>query len=428
MKSFLIILISVVLFAFVSCKKDETVKGDAAKSTTNNNEKVGIETASEINDFTPQLPYELKEDGLYVYIDGPDKKERVDKFCFNYLQKNYKYIRIPSNRDKIVTEDGPKTYQNCKVWRSCESNLGKPSLYELGYERHEEREIKPEDNRFGRKKIVEKKWEDREKRLYEESNYDYILDKYFTQMSPDEFRKNGIVIIGKHISRVVIKTVEHMPKHRQKILVRYEKIRYDCNGNEIKKYQLEPKVVANFKRINFKENIFEFIEEEPLPKDARYLSDDEFTRLCENIHQFIPREFDKTIHTTHTYRPGYYLIEYYNGNVLCDYQCVKLGSKGNPPPSWNALSFDEPESIDEGFASEKPEKYVLILAQTKDIPSAEHYINKKAPYPLVILPFKKNGQYLVGRMYYNKKAAENEMKRFVNMGKKQESMQILPFN
>jgi hypothetical protein len=427
MKTFLLILLSATLILFVSCQKNATDKGKSNKENVTKNENINAEKASEINDFTPQLPYELKEDGLYVYLDGPYQREAVDKNCFKYVQKNYKYVLVPSNKDKIVSEEGRRTYQNCKVLKSCESDLGKPSLYELGYERHEEREIKPEDKRFGRKKVVESKWFEYEKKPYEIMNYDYILDKYFTQISPEEFRNNGIVIIGKHISRVVIKTVEHLPKYGNKILVKLERKIYDCDGNETQRYILEPKVVANFKRINFKENIFEFIEEEPLPENARYLSDDEFTRLCENIHQFIPREFDKTLHTTHTYRQGYYIIEYYNGNVLCDYQCIKLGSKGTAPSSWDAISFDPPKAVEENFASEKTEKCVLILAQTNSIESAEHYINKKAPYPLVIMPFKKDGQYLVGRMFYNKKSAENEMQRFINMGIKKESMQILPF-
>jgi len=181
--------------------------------------------------------------------------------------------------------------------------------------------------------------------------------------------------------------LDHLPKYGKKILVKYEKITYDCDGNEIKKYKLVPKVVADFKRIHFKENIFEFIEEQPLPKDADYLSDEEFQRLCENIHQLIPRNpFDRTIHTKPDLRSGYYLIEYYNGDKLLDYHCVKIG-----------------------------------------IPQAQNFIKKKDPYPLVVLPFKKDGNYCVGRMFYNRKSATIEMQRFLNMGIKRETMQILPF-
>ncbi|MFC2129883.1 hypothetical protein ACFLSQ_00455 [Bacteroidota bacterium] len=422
MKSFLIILLSVVVFSFYSCQESKV--SQEAEPDSTNTETVETLEASDISDLSPQLPYELKDDGLYVYVDGPSIKEQLDKKCYRYLQKNYKYIRIESNKDKIISEEGPKRYQRCTVLKSCDDDLGKPSLFELGYERHKEREIKPEDNRYGKEKIVERKWFEKEKRIYEKVNYDYIPDEYFTQLTTKEFARNGMVISGKHISRVVIKTIEHLPKYGHKILVRYEKTRYNCDGDVIRKYILEPELIANFKRIDFKENIFEFVEEEPLPRDADYLSDAEFVKLLENIHQFIPRQNDRTIHKKHSFRPGYYLIEYYNGDMLLDYHCVKLGRPGHAPPLWDALSFDKPVAVNHEFADDK---YVLVLAECHNISQAEHFIKKKDPYPLVILPFKKDGKFLVGRMYYNEKSAKKEMQRFVNMGIKKETMQILPF-
>ena len=92
-------------------------------------------------------------------------------------------------------------------------------------------------------------------------------------------------------------------------------------------------------------------------------------------------------------------IEYYNGDVLYDYQCIKLGRPGRKTPLWNALQFDSPTS--EIF--EAPEqKYALILAECNSMAEAENFLKQKDSYPVVILPFNNNGKVLVGKMFYNK--------------------------
>ena len=101
-----------------------------------------------------QNVYELKEDGVYIYCDGEPIIEELELGCKKIVQKNFKYIRVPSYKDSIKQEEGLKVYQDCKVKYECKDDLGKPSLKELGYERHKEREIKPEDNRFGISKEV----------------------------------------------------------------------------------------------------------------------------------------------------------------------------------------------------------------------------------------------------------------------------------
>jgi len=421
---YLLMIISLIIIS--SCDTGDNIPKHNSKSSEKTNDSGNSLVEEKISDVIPELPYELKDDGVYVYADGPELKEKIDKYCYETKRDNFRYIKVNSSRDAIINEMGPKTFQNCKVEKVCEEDLGKPSLHELGYERHQEREIKPEDNRFGKKKKITKQWSEFERNLLSEVKYDYISSTEFTQITTSEFQNNGIVIIGKHISRVIVKTVEHLPKYGDKILVKYEKTTFDCDGNSTGTYILEPQVVANFKRVNFKENIFEFIKENPLPKDADYLSDGEFIRLCENIHQFIPRENDRTIHTNHTYRPGYYLIEYYNGNQLLDFHCIKLGSPGKSPQLWDALKFNEPVEVKVTYSEER---YVLVVAECNTINQADQVVRQKDPYPYAILPYKnKNGKILVGRIFYNKASAEIEMQRLLNMGVKRETMKLLPFN
>ncbi len=407
----------------IKSKTVEKNSRDNRSTNTNATETQETNETKEIVDYTPQLPYEIKEDGLYIYNDGPALKEKINSYSYKYVRKNYSYIRVKSSKDKIISVEVPKIYRNCGAVVTSKTDLGKPTLFELGYERHKEREIKPEDNRFGVDKKVEKPIRICEKRLWKEISYDYIPSKNFTQMTTSEFLNNGIVIIGKHISRVVIKSIEHLPKYGDKILVKYEKKIYKCNGEIAADYILKPEVIADFKRINFKENIFEFIRNKPLPGNSDYLSDVEFTRLCENIHQLIPRKIDRTIHKKYNFRPGYYLIEYYNGEVLYDYHCIKLGIKGSIPKLWDALSFGEPTGNQQEFADNK---YVLVVAECNSESEAVHLIKQKDSYPLVILPYKKyDGKILVGRLFYDKNSAEIELQRLINMGFKKESMKII---
>jgi hypothetical protein len=396
----------------------QTTKKDSSTTLEINEKDV------KYSDMTPQKPYQIKEDGLYVYADGPSKVNYHDnKNCFDYVQKNYKYIKVPSMADE-VKEDKIEIWGCCLVEKSCTSDLGKPSLYELGYERHKEREIKPEDNRFGVPVEVERTWHQFEKKVVDEYRIKYIEKDNFTKMTKKEFVQNGIVIIGKQISRVVIKIPVPLPfKYKiDRIPVGYTKIHYGCCGKHDETVY-SPYTIADFKRINLKENIFEFIEEDPLPKDAAYLSDEQFIKLSEDIHQFIPRKNDKTIHPKefNSFNAGYYIIEYYNGDQLYDYHCIQIDGKGRPPKYWDPLEFNPPVKQEISFANEK---YALIFSECKSIEEAEHFIRVKDSYPLIILPNSTQGDYLVGRIFYSKKAAENEMKRVVNMGFKKEKIRI----
>ena len=197
----MLVIVLVLIFGCSSEQKQDPAKDNKQQSSTSN----ATSKEAKYSDLTPQKPYELKEDGLYVYADGPDIKNFQDnKKCWEYVQKNYKYVRVPSQASNIK-EDKREIMGVCRVEKKCTTDLGKPSLYELGYERHKEREIKPEDNRFGVPIVVEKTWYENEKKLEYEYQIKYIDKSHFTKMTQKEFQNNGIVIIGKQISRVVIK-------------------------------------------------------------------------------------------------------------------------------------------------------------------------------------------------------------------------------
>ena len=420
----MLVIVCALLFGCNSEQKQEPKEKKAETTTTGN----ATSKEAKYSDLTPQKPYELKEDGLYVYADGPDIKNKQDnKVCWEYIQKNYKYIRV-SSQAANVKDDKRDIMGVCRVEKKCTTDLGKPSLFELGYERHKEREIKPEDNRFGVPIIVEKTWYENEKSLEYEYKIKYIDKSHFTKMTQQEFQNNGIVIIGKQISRVVIKKPVLLPfvYDQAKIPVEWTRTHYFCDGHSTKEEHV-PVIMADFKRINLLENIFEFIEEDPLPKTASYLSDEQFVRLSENIHQFIPRTNDKTIHPKITayFTPGYYLIEYYNGDQLLSYHCILIDGKGAHPPYWDPLKYDPPGKADLTIANEK---YALIIAECKTQAEAEHIIKSKDPYPIIILPNSTQGNYLVGRLFYNKQAAENELKRMINMGLNKGQIRIVPVN
>lgn len=429
----LLIVSFIVLYGFVSCtnknpeqtNKDQTSQtsknADATEKGAGDNDTQKSETNIQgadpemYSDVTHYKPYELKEDGLYIYYDGPKLADKVDKKCESVKLKNYKYQPVPSQKNNIKTDE-IKYWQNCPIVRECESNYGKPSLKELGYERHREREIKPEDNRFGQIITKKERWTEQEKRIRQEIFINYIDSDKFMKMSREEFLNNGIVIIGKRISRVVIKKSPILPfsYNPYRIPVSYTVKNYNCDGllntNEYGLVQL-----GDFKRIDLKENIFEFIQEEPLPGNSSYLSDLQMKSLSEYIHQLIPRHpYDGTVRKNFYYSPGYYFIEYYNGDQLYDYLCVQLTS--SPYPYFSSpvstLSFDKPSPVDSPV-SEKG--WALILGKFNTLGEASNFIKMKDPYPLVVLS-SKDGKYYAGRMFYDKNAAENEKKRILNTG------------
>lgn len=429
----LLIVSFIVIYGFISCTNKNPDQKQKEKTTetiqkTTNDQK-GAEAdesekqATKVQDLNPEMysdithykPYELKEDGLYIYYDGPKLSDKVDKKCESVKLKNYKYQPVPSQKTNIKTDE-MKFWQNCPIVRECESNYGKPSLKELGYERHKEREIKPEDNRFGQIITKKEKWIETEKRIKKEIFINYIDSDKFMKMSRQEFLENGIVIIGKRINRVVVKKSPTLPffYNPTRIPVSFTVKNYNCDGlvntNEYGLVQL-----GDFKRIDLKENIFEFIQEEPLPGNASYLSDLQMKSLSENIHQLIPRHpYDGTVSKNFYYPPGYYFIEYYNGDQLYDYICIQLLTIPYPYKSTpvNSLSFEKPAPPDSP-ASEKG--WALILGKFNTLGEASNFIKMKDPYPLVVLS-SKDGKYYAGRMFYDKNAAELEKKRILNTG------------
>lgn len=394
--------------------KEEGDKGGGADETSKAGAKVENVEPEMYSDVTHHKPYELKEDGLYIYYDGPKTSDRIDKKCENVKLKNYKYQPVPSQKSNIKTDE-MKSWQYCPVLRECESNLGKPSLRELGYERHKEREIKPEDNRFGREITKKEKWTETERRIKQEIFINYIDSDRFMKMSRKEFLENGIVIIGKKISRVVVKKSPSLPffYNPTRVPVSYTVNHYNCDGliktNEYGLVQL-----GDFKRIDLKENIFEFIQEEPLPNNASYLSDLQMKSLSEYIHQLVPRyPYDGTIQRSFSYPPGYYFIEYYNGDQLYDYLCIHLLTNPfPPPPPVKPLSFDKPGPVDSPTSDKG---WALILGKFNTLGEASNFIKMKDPYPLVVLS-SKDGKYYAGRMFYDRYAAEMERKRILNTG------------
>jgi hypothetical protein len=344
--------IIVAIFAVMTCQQgNKEVKKEVEKTTvvkeggkTSTTNEVSKEPGQAKPEPTRRsgLPYELKEPGLYVYADGPDVKLWHNSRCFEYIQKNYKYIPVPLQDEMNDTRE---IWDYCCVQKTCITDLGKPSLKELGYDRHKEREIKPEDNRFGVNVTKEIKWWDKELTKIAEYSYKYVDADKFIKMTPYEFINNGIIIIGKNISRVLIKKPLAAPFaiNKRRILVEYTYDYFGCNSKPWSETVSAP-IIANFRRIDLKENIFEFIQEEPLPDNASYLTDEQFIKLSEDVYQLIPRQIDKTLNpvTFNAYYPGYYLIEYYEGNKLVAWYGILLNGKGEKPPLWPGLVIKYP--------------------------------------------------------------------------------------
>ncbi len=395
------VIFSLTLFLLISgCNNKKTEEKKESKTDT-------VEIEIHKSFFSK---YHLKDDGLYVYANGPDRKKYFDKHSFEYIQKNYKYIRLESQKDKIQSGNLVTKRMKCKVPKSSVSKLGKPSLYELGYERHQEREIKPEDNRFGREREKVNHWYVYETRVKEDVDYEYIDASNFTQLTTSEFIKNGIVLIGDTISRIVIKKLSPLPKWGNKILVFYQKSRYNCAGEVTGQITMKPEVIADFKRIDFKENIFEFIKEKPLPDDATYLTDEQFNKLTERVYQFVPRNrHDLTIHKKHKFRPGYYLLEYYDADTLRSYYCIKLGSRGKKPPLAEPLTFQKPK-FDRSY-----NRFLVQVRSFDELDEAKQFSKNYEDYNLVIYKVKSGG-YLVGKMFEDEKEARKEKQILIGKG------------
>ena len=230
--------------------------------------------------------------------------------------------------------------------------------------------------------------------------------------------------MGKHISRVVIKSLDGLPKFADRVVVESTTKFFDCSSKEVDKKVLKPKELADFKKINFKENIFEFVEEEPLPGNSAYLSDEEFMKLTNDVHQLIPRIYDRTIHNVAYYYPGYYIIEYYNGDKLYDHQCIKITDAACEPKLWDKLVTRNPTSSSEIKSS--IEKCYLVIADFANTTDAKNFIKKK-PVGDALLYHLSSGKTVLAVECENKKKAENEMKRYSNMGFKKESLRIEQF-
>jgi len=419
----------VVILLLFSCQNEYTVPESKENDSKQKNEVVTATSKGSDNNILSitqnpsQKVYELKEDGLYIYSDSWPKIEKSIVGCFKVIQKNYKYLRVPIRSDLLAVEEGPKTYQLCNIVYNCENDYGKPSLKELGYERHKEREIKPEDNRFGIQKIEPKKIVKPEKRLKCETEYLTLPKSAFMELSIKEFVENGIVIIGKHVSRVEIKSLEHLPKWIDRVAVQQTTKCYDCTGKTTENV-INPKVIADFKKIHFKENIFEFIVEEPIPDNSAYLSDEEYMKLTNDLHQLIPRIYDRTIHNVAKYKADYYIIEYYNGDVLSDYLCIKLSNKGPEPKLWDKL-VTQPPTESKSIISSK-EKCYLIIAEFSSTDDVKEFILRK-PVGEALIYHLNNGKSVLAVEFESTKKAESEMNRYINMGFKKENLRIEKF-
>jgi hypothetical protein len=298
---------------------------------------------------------------------------------------------------------------------------------ELGYDRPKERverEIKPEDDRFGVGKTVSKKVIKLEKRIKCETEYLTIPKSAFMELSIKEFVENGIVIIGKHVSRVIIKSLDNLPKWADRVAVQKSIKCFDCSGKSTENVII-PHVIADFKKNHFKENIFEFIVEEPIPNNSAYLSDEEFMKLTNDIHQLIPRVYDRTIHNVAKYKPDYYIIEYYNGDVLYDYQCIKLNSEAGPVPKlWDKLTTQVPDPSNKVPMSD--EKCYLVLAEFNTKQDVKNFVSRN-PVGDGLIYHLQNGKSILAVECESTKRAEAEMKRYINMGFKKENIRIEKF-
>lgn len=414
----------------ISTEDEEmTTNNSLPANGRNNTTPKSQEKEKSLASSIPQKVYELKENGIYVYRDAReerDYKPETHNRCWTVTKQNYRYVKL--NEAKSLFQFKQPIIGLCNVEKSCFSELGKPSLFQLGYERHKEREIKPEDNRFGKDVTVPRIWTEKEDTEIGDLVADCMFASDFTSLTRTEFVNNGIVIIGKNISRVVIKK---LPRRKafvpnDLIPVNMKITRYGCPESKSKFHQEEYEAVtiANFMRVDFKENIFEFIKEESLPNNASYLSDEQLLRLREDVYQLIPRSIDKTLNPRkrNHYEPGYYIIEYYEGNQVYKYQGIKIIPSAGPKPSYaEPLKYCKPSAPDLGVTTNN--KCALVFAEYNTEEEAEAFVNKESSMPLVVLPLR--GTFYVARIFINKKMAETERSRLVRTGINKNQLKII---
>lgn len=420
LSQFFVVLMAIVL---ISCSQNSGNKDPKSPIKAKQNQtEVSVVTGSDSKESSAMAQiYELKDDGLYIYADCKPIIEPFGEKGTSVVQKNYKYIPVPSEKTHIKFVEGPRVWDWCDTIKKAEHYKGKPSLKELGYERHKEREIRPEDNRFGVAVTKEKDYLDRVKVIRKTTDYNVLPKSAFIEVSIKEFVENGIVIIGKHVSRVVIKSLAKLPVFKDEVVVgAFVREFKPCTWQIDKEYTILPEEIASFKKIDIKENIHEFVKDEPIPASRAYLSENEYLKLINDIHQLIPRIFDATTHKVARYVEGYYLIEYYNGDVLYDYQCIKLSKAANAPRLWDPLEVTAPKSI-----SNEPGKDVhrLVVAEFGTIRDAEAFIYNNQIYDVLVYR-RDNGKYFIGKSFNSKAEAENELNRYANRGIKKESMKI----
>jgi hypothetical protein len=420
------------MFAFcfvlflLSCNEQNNQKLPQAKDSAKN-EPVKKESTSSIQNNTnfvdnspAQKVYELKEDGLYIYSDAAPKIDTSKLGFKTIIQKNFKYLRVPSSNELL----GNKEEINNQICDTTgKNNFGKPSLEELGYDRHKEREIMPEDNRFGINKFKDTTIQHKKKGTV--TKFKTLTASAFMKMSRNEFKENGIVIIGKHISRVVIKSLDNLPTWGDTVVVEKTETTFDCYGEETGTIVTLPIVIADFQRINFKENIFEFVKEDPIPNNSAYLSDEELMKLTNDIHQLIPRVNARPIRNVAVYIPGYYIIEYYNGDQLYTYHCIKLTNGPSPYPAlWDKLEINAPTSSANVQISN--DKCYLVISEFNTTEEARNFVKRK-PVGDALIYHLQNGKSVLAVECESKKLAESEMKRYLNMGFSKESLKIEKF-
>ena len=394
-KRFIPLLIITVLISLSSCDfiksvfngdKQKTVQ-DTTQQGSNVSENIVTKGENgEVNDMRPSLPYEIKDDGLYMY-------------------RIHRYIRImpldPIVEIRTITDT--KETPQIKAPKKLET----PSLYELGYKRGE-REIYPQDNMFG-KKYQSKvpcdcpPYKDYSASFNKEScdiTTKYIPKKLFCRINVNEFNGHGLVIIGKQISRVEMYKVNPRKGHPNDILISYVN-----NCKNIK--SPEPIKISDFEAIALQENVFEFIEEEPLPGYAAYLSELQHVRLRENLHQFLPRK---------RIRPGYYYVKYYNGTNVFERHCIHIvtNKTDGKPRQLRRKSFDEPENQPERCGYEN--KVYLIVGSCSTYEAAQRFKKMKDGYPTEIFESEDGTKFRIGRGFPDRESAEKERLRLKNAG------------
>ncbi len=106
---------------------------------------------------------------------------------------------------------------------------------------------------------------------------------------------------------------------------------------------------------------------------------------------------------------------------MYDYQCIRITGAACAPKLWDKLEAKSPtSSADLPSANDK---CYLILKEFNTASEANSFVKKK-PAGDALLYHLRSGKVVLGIECESRTAAESEMKRYLNMGFKQESIRI----